>query len=102
MNIRLRSLRAPWRPLLARAERGKQSCTASERNFFWRSIHQMLEKLCINLENSIAVACGQSAKSFELRAATSLAELWRMQGKSNEVRALLEPVSRLFEEGRHG
>jgi class 3 adenylate cyclase/tetratricopeptide (TPR) repeat protein len=52
-----------------------------------------------NLEKSIEVARDQSAKSLELRAATSLAELWRTQGRSNEARALLEPVLRWFEEG---
>jgi predicted ATPase len=33
-----------------------------------------------------------------LRAATSLAELWRTQGKSGEARALLEPVCGWFGE----
>jgi class 3 adenylate cyclase/predicted ATPase len=51
------------------------------------------------LKKSIEVARAQSAKSLELRAATSLAELWRTQGKSDEARALLEPVCRWFEEG---
>ena len=41
---------------------------------------------------------GQSAKSLELRAATSLAELWRTQGRFDEARALLEPICRWFDE----
>jgi predicted ATPase len=45
------------------------------------------------------VARGQSAKSLELRAATSLAELWRTQGRANEARALLEPIYGWFHEG---
>jgi class 3 adenylate cyclase/predicted ATPase len=49
------------------------------------------------LKKSIEVARGQSAKSLELRAATSLAELWRTQGRPDEARALLEPICRLFE-----
>jgi predicted ATPase len=50
-----------------------------------------------HLKKSIEVARGQSAKSLELRAATSLTELWRMQGRSDEARALLEPICRWFE-----
>jgi len=51
------------------------------------------------LKKSIEVARGQSAKSLELRAATSLAELWRTQGRPDEARALLEPICRWFGEG---
>ena len=36
---------------------------------------------------------------FELRAATSLARLWRKQGKRSEARALLAPVYGWFTEG---
>ena len=52
-----------------------------------------------HLKKSIEVARGQRAKSLELRAATSLAELWRTQGRPDEARALLEPICRWFEEG---
>jgi predicted ATPase len=52
-----------------------------------------------HLKRSIEVARGQIAKSLELRAATSLAELWRSQGRPDEARALLEPIYRWFEEG---
>ena len=51
------------------------------------------------LKKSIEVARGQSAKSLELRATTSLAELWRTQGRLAEARALLEPICRWFVEG---
>jgi len=51
------------------------------------------------LERSIEVARSQSAKSLELRAATSLAELWRTQGRPDQARALLEPICRWFDEG---
>lgn len=46
-----------------------------------------------------ALACRQEAKAFELRAATSLARLWRDQGKRTEARALLAPVYGWFTEG---
>jgi class 3 adenylate cyclase/predicted ATPase len=52
-----------------------------------------------HLKKSIEVARNQSAKSLELRAATSLAELWRTQGRPDEARALLEPICRWFDEG---
>ena len=52
-----------------------------------------------HLKKSIEVACSQNAKSLELRAATSLAELWRTQGRPDEARTLLEPVYRWFQEG---
>ena len=48
---------------------------------------------------ALAVAERQSAKLFELRAATSLARLWRDQGKRAEARELLAPVYNWFTEG---
>ena len=48
---------------------------------------------------AIEVARGQSAKSWELRAATNLARLWQQQGKTTEARDLLAPVYEWFTEG---
>jgi tetratricopeptide (TPR) repeat protein len=48
---------------------------------------------------AIAIAQQQSAKLWELRAATSLARLRRDQGKRVEARALLAPVYGWFTEG---
>jgi predicted ATPase len=50
-------------------------------------------------ERSLAVARQQQAKSFELRAAMSLARLWRDQGKVQQARELLAPVDGWFTEG---
>jgi predicted ATPase len=50
-------------------------------------------------ERALAVARGQQAKSWELRAAMNLARLWRDQGKRDEARALLAPVYAWFTEG---
>ena len=47
----------------------------------------------------MAIARQQSAKLWELRAATSLAQLWREQGKRAEARDLLAPVCGWFTEG---
>jgi predicted ATPase len=50
-------------------------------------------------ERAIAVARKQQAKCWELRAATSLARLWRDQGKVQQARELLAPVYGWFTEG---
>ena len=50
-------------------------------------------------ERALAVARAQQAKSWELRAATSMARLWRDQGKRDEARDLLAPVYGWFTEG---
>jgi predicted ATPase len=49
--------------------------------------------------HALDIARAQEAKSFELRAATSLARLWQRQGKRAEARALLAPVYAWFTEG---
>ena len=49
--------------------------------------------------NALAVARAQQAKSWELRAAMSLAQLWRDQGKVQQARVLLAPVYGWFSEG---
>jgi predicted ATPase len=48
---------------------------------------------------SLEVARQQQAKSWELRAAMSLARLWRDHGKMQEARELLAPVYGWFTEG---
>ena len=50
-------------------------------------------------ERALAVARQQQAKSWELRAAMSLARLWRDQGKVLQARELLAPVYGWFTEG---
>jgi len=50
-------------------------------------------------ERALTVARQQQAKSLELRAAMSLARLWRDQGKREEARDLLAPVYGWFTEG---
>jgi predicted ATPase len=44
------------------------------------------------VREAIAVAQRQPAKLFELRAAMSMARLWRDQGKGDEAREPLAPV----------
>jgi class 3 adenylate cyclase/tetratricopeptide (TPR) repeat protein len=49
--------------------------------------------------HALAVARSQTAKTLELRAAASLARLWRDQGKRTEARDALAPVYGWFTEG---
>src|SRR5215510_2800461 len=51
------------------------------------------------LQQALAVARRQQAKSLELRAAMSLSRLWQQQGKPAEARALLAPIYGWFTEG---
>ena len=51
------------------------------------------------LEEALRIARRQQAKSYELRAATSLARLWGEQGRRAEARDLLAPVYGWFTEG---
>jgi len=50
-------------------------------------------------ERALTVARRQQAKSWELRAAMSLAQLWRDQGKRDDARNLLAPIYGWFTEG---
>jgi predicted ATPase len=57
------------------------------------------EKAEKHFDRALAVARHQQTKSWELRAAMSLARLWRDQGKTLEARELLAPVYGWFTEG---
>jgi predicted ATPase len=50
-------------------------------------------------ERALSVARAQQAKSWELRAATSMARLWRDQGKPQQACELLAPIYGWFTEG---
>jgi predicted ATPase len=52
-----------------------------------------------SFHHAIALARRQEAKLWELRASTSLARLWRDQGKRTEARDLLAPICGWFTEG---
>jgi predicted ATPase len=52
-----------------------------------------------SFSQAIGIAQQQSAKFWELRAATSLARLWREQGKRHAARDLLAPTYGWFTEG---
>ena len=50
-------------------------------------------------KKAVEVARRQNSKSLELRAATSLAKLWRQRERIDEARELIEPIYRWFKEG---
>jgi predicted ATPase len=52
-----------------------------------------------HFKTALAVAREQQAKSWELRAAMSMARLWRGLGKRGEARDLLAPIYGWFTEG---
>jgi predicted ATPase len=52
-----------------------------------------------SLQQALAVARHQQAKSWELRAAMSLSRLWQQQGKRAEAYQLLAPIYDWFTEG---
>jgi len=52
-----------------------------------------------HFNRALVVARQQQAKSWELRAAMSMARLWRDQGKPQQARELLAPVYGWFTEG---
>jgi predicted ATPase len=57
------------------------------------------EKAEKHFDRALAVARQQQTKSWELRAAMSMARLWCSQGKAQQARELLAPVYGWFTEG---
>ena len=62
-------------------------------------LHGAVEAAETELQVAMRVARQQAAKGWELRAAMSLARLWRDQGKVQQARELLAPVYGWFTEG---
>jgi predicted ATPase len=57
------------------------------------------EEAAACFQRAFDIARRQQAKSWELRAASSLARLWRQQGKATDARDVLAPVYHWFTEG---
>ena len=85
--------------------------TETGQHFWDAGLHQLKGELLLDTDpanaaeaealfcRALDIARAQEAKSFELRAATSLARLWQRQGKRAEACALLAPVYAWFTEG---
>jgi predicted ATPase len=89
---------------MSKAETTKESWFEAETNRIAGEIALMLPEPDVTkaqeyFESGIVIARQQQAKSWELRAATSLARLWRDQGKVQQARELLAPVYGWFTEG---
>ena len=52
-----------------------------------------------SFEQALTIARQQQAKSWELRAAMSMARLWHDQGKPQQAREILAPIYGWFTEG---
>jgi predicted ATPase len=52
-----------------------------------------------SFHTALAIAREQGTRGYELRAATSLARLWREQGRRGDAHDLLAPVYGWFKEG---
>ena len=64
-----------------------------------KSLEPDAKKAEAYFKRALSVARQQQAKSWELRAAMSMARLWRDQGKPQQARELLAPIYGWFTEG---
>jgi predicted ATPase len=106
-HAELGQFEAVWRCIgeaMTTAETTKDKCCEAEIHRTAGEIALMspepdAAKAQAHFERAIAIARAQKAKSWELRAATSLARLWRDHGKRQQARDLLAPVYGWFTEG---
>jgi predicted ATPase len=87
-----------------KVERSKEKWCEAEVNriageIALKSLAPDTEKAEKHFDRALVVARQQQAKSWELRAAMSMARLWRDQGKLQQARELLAPVYGWFTEG---
>ena len=82
--------------------------TATKEGNFEAELHRMRGEVLLaqdkgaaeaSFERALSIARHQSAKLWELRAAVSLARLWRDQGRNDKAADLLAPVYGWFTEG---
>ena len=83
----------------------------NQERFYEAELHRLRGELLIEqaqknepegeaaFQQALVITRQQEAKSWELRAATSLARLWHSQGKTAEARDLLAPIYGWFTEG---
>jgi predicted ATPase len=106
-HAELGQFEAAWRCIgeaMTAAETTKETCCEAEIHRTAGEIALMspepdAAKAQAHFEQAIAIARAQKAKCWELRAAMSLARLWRNHGKRQQARDLLAPVYGWFTEG---
>ena len=82
-----------WRPRTAPAiARSKQNCIGRGAKFCSSAIPRTLRSREGALLTAVAVAKQQGTRSFELRAALALAELYQSTGRPDEAHAVLAPA----------
>ena len=89
---------------LTAADRSKERWWQAETNriageIVLRSPESDEEKAQVYFEKALSIAREQQTKSWELRAAMSMARLWRDRGKRKEACNLLAPIYGWFTEG---
>jgi tetratricopeptide (TPR) repeat protein len=94
---------------LQRLDEAERQIEATQERWYDAEMHRMYGECLIasgdlasaerRFNRALSVARLQHAKLWEICAATSLAELWREQGKRLEARNLLAPIYGWFSEG---
>jgi predicted ATPase len=88
--------------LAATHRNGERWCEAKLHQL-WGELLRMQDADPVEVEQhyrqAIEVACQQQARSWELRAAMSLSQLWQKQGKREEARKLLTEIYGWFTQG---
>jgi hypothetical protein len=94
---------------LKQLDEAEQQINATEERWREAEMHRVYGECLIacddpasaesRFERALSVARKQNAKLWEIRAATSLAQLWRDQGRRAEARELLAPIYGWFTEG---
>jgi predicted ATPase len=75
---------------------------STQERFYETEVHRVQGALVLAQaadQHALDIARRQQAKSWELRAAMSLAHLWQQHGKRAEARDLLAPIYGWFTEG---
>ncbi|MEM7045585.1 MAG: adenylate/guanylate cyclase domain-containing protein [Pseudomonadota bacterium] len=68
-------------------------------NITWLARRNSMSEVETWYQKAIKAAQDEDAKAWELRAATSLAQLWADEGQKEDARSLLEPIVGWFQEG---
>ena len=100
-----------YREALRSLDEAQTAIEAGEERFVLAEIYRLAGEIALNapesdaakavmyFQRALAVAREQRARSWELRAAMSLARLWHDQDRQDEARDLLAPIYSWYSEG---